>query len=142
MTRNTRVRRGAHLLVLGLLVGGMSCGGGDGGSGPPPPPPDQPGDLTVTVSSTGVAGAAFKLTVTGPGITVPSVAQAGQLLFPTTIANGLRVIVAGPETNGALMRFRVPDVNDIGQYSVVLEEVAALDGSLQPTGSYTATLTR
>jgi hypothetical protein len=120
------------IVCAAFLAGACETGGPSGPSGP--------GQLTVSVSTTGAGGAAFLLTVTGAGITNPVAANSGHLLYSNISGNTLRVAVIGSHTSGALLRFRVPDLAQASTYNATLNEVAGSDNNLQSTGNYTVTI--
>ncbi|KPK82618.1 MAG: hypothetical protein AMS25_01865 [Gemmatimonas sp. SM23_52] len=120
------------IVCAALLAGACESQDGTGPSGP--------GQLTVSVSTTGAGGAAFLLTVTGPGITSPVAANSGHLLYPHISGNTLRVAVIGSHTAGALLRFSVPDVGQASSYNTTLNQVAGSDNNLQSGGDYTVTI--
>jgi len=115
-----------------------ACNGEDGAG----PEPALPGQLTVTVSSTGSPGAAYLLTIRGTGISSPEAANAGHHLYTSLSGDTLRVALIGTPPNGDLLRFSVPDVNRAGSYRVTLQEVAGSDNSLLPLNTFTATVRR
>jgi len=125
----------AIAIASATFLAGACESGGDGPSGP-----SGPGQLTVSVSTTGAGGAAFLLTVTGAGITNPVAANSGHLLYSNISGNTLRVAVIGSHTSGALLRFRVPDLAQASTYNATLNEVAGSDNNLQSTGNYTVTI--
>jgi hypothetical protein len=112
-----------------------ACETGDG-----PSEPSGPGQLRVNVSTTGNAGAAFLLTVTGAGITNPVAVNTGHLLYEYISGNTLKVAIIGSHTSGALLRFSVPDVAQASSYNATLNEVAGSDNNLQSTSAYTVTI--
>ncbi len=115
-----------------------ACNDGEGTG----PEPALPGQLTVTVSSTGSAGAAYLLTIRGPGITSPEAANLGHHLYASLSADTLKVALIATTSNGDLLRFDVPDVNRVDSYRVTLQEVAGSDNSLLPLSTFTATVRR
>jgi hypothetical protein len=115
-----------------------ACGGDDGTG----PAAVLPGQLTVSVSTTGSPGAAYLLTVRGEGITSPEAANTGHRLYTHVWGDTLRAALIGTISNGELFRFNVPDVNRASSYRVTLQEVAGSDNSLLPLSAFTATIRR
>ena len=94
-----------------FLVG--SCGGDDEGTGPPAP---QPGQLTVSVSSSST-GAAFNLSIRGEDISNPVEAVGSHEIYTFAMGDTLNVAVIGNVASGDLLRFSVPDVNQANNAS-------------------------
>jgi hypothetical protein len=134
---NTRRATSAWPLAITCAAWLASACGGDDGTGLPPA---LPGQLTVTVSSTGSPGAAFLLTVRGAGIASPEAAIAGYQLYTHLSGDTLKAAIIGTTSNGDLLRFTVPDVNRATTYRVSLQEVAGGDNSLLPLSNFTATI--
>ena len=136
-----KTTRAVWLWPLAIAYAALHAGacGGEDGTGPPPA---LPGQLTVSVSTTGSPGAAYLLTVRGEGITSPQAANTGHRLYTSLSGDTLRAALIGTLSNGDLLRFDVPDVNRASSYRVVLEEVAATDNSLLPLSTFTTTIDR
>jgi hypothetical protein len=99
-----------------------------------------PGQLTVSVSTAGSAGAAFLVTVSGSGITNPVAGNASQRLYQMISGNTLKAAVIGSLSSGALLKFDVPDVNRASSYNVTLLQVAGSDNALLATGDWSVTV--
>jgi hypothetical protein len=101
-------------------------------------PTQQPGQLTVSVSTSGSGGAAFLVTVTGNGITNPAAANSGHQFYQVASNNTLTAVVISPSaiTSGALFRFSVPDVNQAASYDVDLVQVAGTDNALLTASAF------
>ena len=131
------------LLLAAVTLPLLGCGGGEDGPPTPVEPEPVPGVLKVRLSTSGPAGAAFKLTVTGASITDPGPAQSiGYQVFVNQTGNQLVAVVAGQLGGGDVLEFSVPDVNRVGEYQATLDEVAAPDGQLQAVGAYSVVVTR
>lgn len=106
-------------------------------------PTTQPGQLTVSVSTSGSGGAAFLITVTGNGITSPAAANGNHQFFSLVSSNRLTAAVVAPSaiTSGALLRFSVPDVNQASSYDVDLVQVAGADNALLAAGAFDVNVT-
>jgi hypothetical protein len=137
----TNAKRRTPVLALAVATAllALGCGGGEDGTGPAAP---QPGQLTVNVTTSGAAGAAFLLTVRGPGITSPTPGASGQKLYTFASGDTLRAAVIGTVTAGALLKFSVPDVNQASSYRATLNEVAGTDNALLATSSFSVTVTQ
>ena len=124
-----RIRATLMSLIAGALI--LGCGGDDP-TGPPEPQP-QPGELRVTlVSGTHVGGVV--LTVTGPSITAPTAANGNQLYHDLSDGT-LHAVVTGAAISGEIMRFTAPDVRQVADYQVSVQEAAGT--SNQPLAGVT-----
>ena len=135
----TRRVRLAAIIGAAALLG--SCGGGDSGTPPtePTPPPAQPtvpaavpGTLTVRLVAPDTDDGAIVVEITGP---VPAAeftpAPQGAVVHARTNGNTARVAVFGSLGAGALVRFSVPDVNAVQQYSAKVVEVSDRGSALR-----------
>jgi len=89
--------------------------------------PPEPGEIVVRLVSPNTGDAAAVVTLTAPSGTTLGEFRAGaddHAMFHRTTGTTTRIAVFGPLTTGAVARFIVPDVRDIGQYVVQLVEVA------------------
>lgn len=125
------------IVCAALLIG--ACSKSDDGTGPTGP---QPGQLKVTVSTTGSAGAAYLLTVRGAGITNPAPANGSHRLYSYLAADTLRVALVGTVSSGDLLTFGVPDVNAVSSYRVTLNEVAGTDNELLSASAFDLEVSR
>jgi hypothetical protein len=105
-------------LLTWATVLGLAAGCGDNGPGP-----GTGGDLLVSYSGTGDAGAMVVVISGGP---VESVTAAGnqQVSFTSPYTNTTRVVILGDAGNGDLLRIRVPDLTQATAYSVRADQVA------------------
>jgi ketol-acid reductoisomerase len=134
-----RTKRTSRNWPLALVCAALLAGGcGDDESTAPPAP--QPGQLTVSVTTTGSAGAAFLLNVRGQGISSPVAVSSSFQLYTFASGDTLKVAVVGTVSSGDLLRFSVPDVNQASSYHVTLEEVAGTDNQLLSTSNFTITI--
>ena len=121
------------LLALIGIVGG--CGGGGGGSNP------EPGFLDLTLNTPNADDGALLFKVVGgtvDSITAGAMVQDGSY---GTVTGGTRVVVAGNLTDGVVARIHVPDINDVANYSVVIEQIAVRNTFAQrATGGYSVTV--
>jgi len=118
-----------------FLIG--SCGGDDS-SGPPAP---EPGQLTVSVSSS-LTGAAFDLTIIGEDIANPVQAVGSHQIYTFASGDTLSTAVIGQVSSGDLLRFSVPDVNQAASYRVTLVEVAGTDNALLSNSNFTVIISQ
>ena len=108
--------------LVSLLAGALILGcGGDDTTGPPEPQP-QPGELRVVLAS-GTPVGGVVLTVTGAGITSPA-ASGGNRLYHDLSSGTLHAVVTGTPLSGEIMRFTVPDVRQVADYLVSVQEAA------------------
>jgi hypothetical protein len=127
--------RGAAVVALALALG--SC---DEPHVPPELP--VPGTLVVSLATPHAGDAALALRLTGPaGVEEVAFAE-GYLGFARSGAQATRVAVFGAVGTGAVLRFEVPDVRRVGEYKVVIEEVADGGNRLRDSlEGYAATVT-
>ncbi len=108
----SRALMGLGLLAL-LVVG---CGG-DKTTGP------VAGDLTLTLTTPGTSDGAVLIRVTGPVESITPVS--GYLLESEPLSGGMtRLVIVGSIVAGPIARIRVPDVNAVGTYLTLVEQVA------------------
>jgi hypothetical protein len=103
-------------LLTGLALAALACG--DSGQ-----QPSGAGDLVVSYSGNGQAGA-MVLTITGgPVETVTAIGS--QIVSSTSpYSTQTRVVIIGAAGNGDLLRIRVPDVSQVASYAVRPDQVA------------------
>lgn len=131
--RIQRTTRIALAIVAVAAIAASACS--DGGS---TGPTEQPGQLTVSVTSSGASGAAYLITVTGTGITNATAASAGHQLYSVLAGNTLTAaIILQSAADGDILVFSVPDVNAASSYDVDLVQVAGADNALLSTSSFT-----
>ena len=133
MRRSRRWLASAALLVA---TAGLSCG--DGATGP------VAGTLSVDfAATTGGTHGAVMFTVSGPAAITSATAPAGlRVFFETFGPTSTTFVVTGAVQAGSILSIGVPDVNQVGQYTAAIQQVAAADHSLRPLGTYTLTLAR
>jgi len=105
--------------VLAMTLIAAGCGG-DKKTGPTGP---VPGDLTVSYSGPGTTDGALLLLVNGAGTTVTPL-RGLQVASAKIGETQTRVVVTGNLSNGDLFEIAVPDVAQVGSYSVQIEAVA------------------
>lgn len=108
------IRSIAIALMLGIAAGGC----GDSGQNP-----SGTGDLFVSYSGTGEAGAIL-LTISGGPVESATALQGQQVSSTSPYANTTKVVIIGESGNGDLLRIRVPDVSQATLYSVRADQVA------------------
>lgn len=121
------------LLALLGIAGG--CGGGGGGSTP------EPGFLDLTLNTPNADDGALLFKVVGG--TVDSVVAGAMVQDGSyaTVTGGTRIVVAGNLTDGIIARVHVPDIKDVADYSVVIEQIAVRNTFTQrATGGYSVTV--
>ncbi len=110
-----RILRSLALLALVGFV--ANCGGGDGGG-----PVD--GVLILTLNTPNTADGAIMFRVNGgPVDSVSGSAMVADGSY-NTVGTQTRIVAAGPITDGALAFLYVPDVGDVANYLVTVEQVA------------------
>ena len=113
-----RTLRSLALLALVGLVANCGGGGGGGGGGP------VDGVLILTLNTPNTADGAILFRVNGG--TVDSVSGSAMIADGSynTVGTQTRIVAAGPITDGALAYLYVPDVGDVTNYTVTVEQVA------------------
>ena len=106
------MRRMLTAALLGLVA---ACGDSSNPSGA--------GDLFVSYSGTGEAGAIL-LTISGGPVETATALQGQQVSSTSPYPNSTKVVVIGEIGNGDLLRIRVPDVAAVTQYNVRADQVA------------------
>lgn len=134
------IKLGNRSSALVVVCASLLAGGCNGDKIQDPDP--QPGQLTVNVSTSGSAGAAFKLTVTGKDISSPVNVGSSHQLYTFASGNTLAAAVIGTVSAGALLKFSVPDVNQASSYSVTLNEVAGSDNALRSLGNFSVSVSQ
>jgi len=121
-------------MAAGIALFAAACSSSDGTG------PSGPGQLTVSVTTTGSGGSAFLITLNGAGISNPVAAVSGHQVYSFASGNTVKVAVLGSLSSGSLLRFTVPDISQGTTYSVSLDQVAGSDNALQSSGDYTLTI--
>jgi len=106
------------LALAALTVALASCGSSDGSHNP------VPGFLTLTLNTPHSNDGALLFKVSG-GV-IDSVAPFPMVQSGSYVINGgfTRVVVAGNLVDGAVVKVRVPDVQNASDYSVLIEQAA------------------
>lgn len=107
-----------RLITAALLWGLSATGCGDSNQNP-----SGSGDLFVTYTGNGQAGAIL-LTISGGPVESVSAIGAQQVSSTSPYANTTKVVILGEVGNGDLLRIRVPDVSVVTQYNVRVDQVA------------------
>jgi hypothetical protein len=142
------MHRARIVLLSGAAVLVTSCGGGGGDGGvaptePPIQPPVQPsvpsavpGTLTLRLVTPYTDDGAILLDITGPAPVAEIVATAqGGVVHARANGNTTRVAVFGSLGSGALVRFSVPDVNAVQQFSAQVTEASDRTSALRASVS-------
>lgn len=124
-------------ILVSMAAGLLFLGCGDDSTGPPQPQP-QPGQLQVTVAGGSAFGGIF-LTVTGAGITAPAAAGGASLYYDVS-GTTLSATVVGPTLSGEVLRFSVPDVRNVTDYQVGIQQVAGTSNQPLSPGGLSATV--
>lgn len=129
------------VLAVSGSIGLAGCGddGGDGGTGPTP----TAGTLTLNLTSPNADDRAIHIRITGSGAadSVSNVQAANaSYTIHAKLENGntAQAAVFGNLTNGALVTFSVPNVNNTGRYTFSVVDAADANNALRTNkGSYT-----
>jgi hypothetical protein len=110
-----------HLRILALVatVGFVAnCGGGGGGGGGGP----EPGFLNLTLSTPNANDGAVLFRVVGgtvEDVLAGAMVQDGSFTIQPSLT---RIVVAGNIVDGVVAQIEVPDIADVANYSVVMEQ--------------------
>ncbi len=129
------------VLAVSGSIGLAGCGddSGDGGTGPTP----TAGTLTLNLTSPNADDRAIHIRIAGSGAadSVSNVQAANaSYTIHAKLENGntAQAAVFGNLTNGALVTFSVPNVNNTGRYTISVVDAADANNALRNNqGSYT-----
>ena len=116
-------------MAVSLLAGSIAACGGD--STAPVDPGPTAGTLTVTLATPESDDGGILFTVTGPGMS--QVASADGSLYFRHSQEGATITAAliGDVTAGALLTFRVPDIDAKGSYAATAVAVTDRENELK-----------
>jgi hypothetical protein len=127
------------VLLAGVLVVGLSCGGND-------PMMSGPGDLKVQLTSPNSGlDSAIVFTINGPAALTRAVPGAGLRLFQQPLGGtSTRFALIGRLSTGAvILTIGVQDISELSQYTGSITGVAVPNYNLRPLpGGYALALTR
>ena len=126
--------RGALCAAMLALMGGLSCNDGTG-------PAAGSLRIDLTTPNAGADGA-IAFVVTGPTAPTGVTAAAGLRVFYDTLGTNTKVVVTGTLSTGTIIRLGVADVNQVGQYAVVVQQVAAANYQLRSVAGYSLSVTK
>lgn len=119
-------RRGCVLALLCALTFVSSCG--DGTS----EPKVQPGQLALHLTTPHTNDAAVVIQIDAPQpLPTVSAVDAQAFVFSRVVNGATRTVLVGSLASGELLRFAVPDVNQLAAYSVTVLEVADTQNALR-----------
>ena len=123
------------MLVALVIAGAPSCG--DDVTGP------RAGllDIRLVTPNAGADGAIL-FTVAGPAAPAGASAPSGLRVFYDSLRATTTFAVTGALPAGTVARIQVEDVGRVGQYAVVIQQVAAADYTLRPLAGYALTVAR
>ncbi len=111
------------------LAVSVACGDGDGVTAVP-----VPGTLVLSLTSPNSDDGAILLSISGGGISAPTVVSTSHVLFfRSTGTTSINAVVVGNITAGLLLRFDVPDVGGGSPYTGTITEVADRANALRTT---------
>lgn len=129
----TRLNRWGIALLLGAALG---CG--DGGQ-----PPSPAGDLSISYFQGGPRAGAILFTISGGPVEQVTAENSELVSFASPAPGTTRVVVTGDLGTGTLLRVRVPDLSQAGNYTVRVDQVAdRITFSLIDPGPHTLTIAR
>ena len=86
-----------------------------------------PGELVVTLRSSGAPLGAIRFTVKGANIAQVTAADPAITVFSITDEDGVSVVAIGATIQGALVRLRVPDVRKASSYRTDVVELVDIE---------------
>ncbi len=111
------------------LVVSVACGDGDGVTAVP-----MSGTLVLSLTSPNSDDGAILLSISGGGISAPTVVSTSHVLFfRATGTTSINAVVVGNITAGPLLRFDVPDVSGASAYTGTITEAANRANALRTT---------
>lgn len=124
------MKRRRVVLVGGILglVAGLACSDNNGPTA---------GVLTLSLQSpnSGQDGA-ISFVVIGPAVPTGLTAAAGLRVFTDSLGTTTHVVVTGTLSTGPIATLSVPDVNQVAQYNVVVQQAAATNYQLRALVGY------
>ena len=109
---------------IAVTLACLACAGDT--PGPTGPVDPVPGTLELVFGTSFSDDGAAYVRLAGPEISNVTSGTPGLVLFTDERSGSVDIFVAGNLTDGAVMvRFRVPDVANLGQYTGLVQEVAA-----------------
>jgi hypothetical protein len=127
------------VMAASVMAFGSAACGDDDPAGPVDPVPTA-GTLTVTLSTPNVDDGAILLVVTGPDMTQVTTANPALYFRYSEAAGQLRAVFVGNIGDGALLSFRVPDVDAVASYVPTIVELADRDNQLRDSAGYQLTV--
>lgn len=92
-------------------------------SAPTIDPAALPGELVVSLRSSGPALGAVRFTISGGAIAQVTAADPSVTIFTSTSGDDVAVVAIGRALDGALVRIRVPDVRNVSSYRTAVAEM-------------------
>jgi hypothetical protein len=124
------MRRKILLAGLAAVVVAAGCTDRNRGGGVTDPP--APGVLAATLSTPNTDDRALIVELSGPGITaVQAAAGSGHTVHSRASGSTVRAALFGDLTDGAVLRFSVPDVSRANAYTARVVEASGADNSLR-----------
>ena len=124
MSGPTRGRYWIGMILLAALICGVGCDGDDAIA-------PRPGTLEVRLVSPYADDAALVARVTGPDIGGLVAVDPNVYLHAVEVGGGVAVVVVGDLAPGPLVRFSVPDVGDVADYSATVLQAADRSNALR-----------
>jgi hypothetical protein len=122
------------MLFAAMIAGALSCGDGTG---------SRAGMLEILLATPNAgADGAILFTVTGPAAPAAASAPTGLRVFHDSLGVVTTLAVTGTLPAGIIARILVDDVGRAGEYTAVVQQVAAADYTLRPLAGYSLTVVR
>ena len=93
-----------------------------------------PGELVVTLRSSGAPLGAIRFTVKGANSAQVTAADPARTVFTTTDDDDVSIVAIGVTIQGALVRLRVPDVRKASSYRTEVVELVDTDNQKVAVG--------
>ncbi|HXV91095.1 MAG TPA: hypothetical protein VD707_06970 [Gemmatimonadales bacterium] len=127
--------RAPRMLLAAVIAGALSCG--DEGTG------SRAGMLEILLATPNAgADGAILFTVVGPAAPAAASAPTGLRVFHDSLGTVTTFAVTGTLPAGTIARILVDDPGRAGEYTAVVQQVAAADYTLRPLAGYTLTVAR
>jgi sRNA-binding carbon storage regulator CsrA len=93
-----------------------------------------PGELVVTLRSSGAPLGAIRFTVKGANIAQVTAADPSITVFTTSADDEVSIVAIGATLQGALVRLRVPDVRKMSSYRTEVVEMVNTENQAVAVG--------
>lgn len=120
------------VLAASLVLWSAAACGDDDDDGPSGPSGPTAGTLTLTLDTPNADDGAILFTVSGPDMTQIAAPDASLYFRFAQDGNTVTAVLVGDVEDGALLTFRVPDIDAVASYGATVVQVADRDNELRP----------